>query len=294
MSKLREFPTMPRLEEYKKRFEECLVLERREGILLARMHTENGPVQWSPWMHRQLVDAWSTIGGDLENEVVIVTATGDFWFAMHDRKSFADWDENRDPDLRYDGLRRPLKSVENFIYGIDVPTIGIINGPGPSHMNFGLMCDITLCAPDVIFRDHHFSGAMVPGDSIGLLLQELLGIKRAAAALYSLTEMTAQQALDHGLVNEVAPREKLIDRAWAIGDEIMKQPRSTRRLTSLLVKRPMRRLVFDDYQQHVAMEMYGYVLQGAGHEIDKLRSKFTDAEKRLEEEVLIQEGKKGR
>ena len=286
MSKLREFPTMPRLEEYRKRFEECLVLERRQGVLLARMHTENGPVQWSPWMHRQLIDAWATIGCDLENEVVIVTATGDFWFAMHDRKAFADWDENRDPDLRYDGLRRPLKSVENFMYGIDVPTIGVINGPGPSHMNFGFLCDITLCAPDVVIRDHHFSGGMVPGDSIGLILQALLGTKRAAPLLYSLTEMTAAQALEYGLVNEILPREKLIDRAWAIGAEIMRQPRSTRRLTSLLVKRPMRRLMFEDYQQHVATEMYGYVLQDAGHEIDKLRSKFTEAEKRMERELL--------
>ncbi len=286
MSKVREFPTMPRLDEYKERFEECLVLERRNGILLARMHTKNGPVQWSPWMHRQLIDAWATIGCDLENEVVIVTATGDFWFAMHDRKAFAEWDENRDPDLRYDGLRRPLKSVENFIYGIDVPTIGVINGPGPSHMNFGFLCDITLCAPDVVIRDHHFSGGMVPGDSIGLLYQALLGTKRAAPLLYSLTEMTAQQALELGLVNEIVSRDQLINRAWAIGEEIMRQPRSTRRLTSLLVKRPMRRLVFEDYQQHVATEMYGYVLQDAGHEIDKLRSKFSDAEKRMEKELL--------
>lgn len=286
MSKVREFPTMPRLDEYKKRFEECLVLERRDGILLARMHTEGGPVQWSPWMHRQLIDAWATIGCDLDNEVVIVTATGDFWFGMHDRKAFHDWDENRDPDLRYDGLRRPLKSVENFINCVDVPTIGVINGPGPSHMNFGFMCDVTICATDVVFRDHHFNGAMIPGDSIALIYQALLGAKRAAPLMYSLNAMTAAEAKQLGLVNEVLPREKLIDRAWAIGDEIMKQPRSTRRLTSLLVKRPLRRAIFDDYQQHIAMEMYGYVLQDAGHEIDKLRSKFTDAEKRMEKEIL--------
>lgn len=289
MSKVREFPTMLKLDDYKKRFEECLVLERRNGVLLARMHTENGPVQWSPWMHRQLIDAWATIGNDLENEVVIVTATGDFWFAMHDRKAFADWDENRDPDLRYDGLRRPLKSVENFIYGIDVPTIGVINGPGPSHMNFGLLCDITLCAPDVVFRDHHFNGGMVPGDSIGLLYQAMLGTKRAAPLLYSLNDLTAEQAREAGLVNEILPRDRLVDRAWAIGEEIMRQPRATRRLTSLLVKRPMRRLVFDDYQQHVATEMYGYVLQDKGHEIDKLRAKFTDAEKRMEKELLAKQ-----
>jgi enoyl-CoA hydratase/carnithine racemase len=294
MSRVDQFPTQPRLEEYKKRFENSLFLERKNGILLARMHTDGGPVRWSPFMHRELVDAWATIGCDLDNEVLIVTATGDFWFAMHDRSAFHEWDENRNPDLRYDGLRRPLKSVENFIYGIDIPTIGVINGPGPSHMNFGLMCDITLAATDVVFRDHHFNGDMIPGDSIGLLMQQLLGIKRGNALMYSLTQMTAKEACDLGLVNEVLPRDKLMDRAWEIGAEIMKQHRATRRLTSLLVKRPMRRMVFEDYQQHIGMEMYGYVLQGAGHEIDKLRAKFTPAEKRFEEELIAKEKKEGK
>lgn len=290
MSKVHDFPTMPRLEEYKKRFEKHLFMERKNGILLVRMHTDGGPIRWSPWMHRQLIDAWVAIGGDLENEVMILTATGNYWFAMHDKEAFRDWDTVREPDIRYDGVRRPLKSVENFIFGIDIPTIGILNGPGPSHTNFAFMCDITLCAPDVVFRDHHFSGGLVPGDSVGLLLQGLLGIKRAGSLLYSINHLTPQQALEYGLVNEILPREKLLDRAWEIAEEIMKQPQSVRRMTSLLVKRPLRRLIFDDYQQHIVSEMYAYVLQGAGHEIEKLRSKFTEAEKGLEKE--LEEGKK--
>lgn len=290
MSQVYDFPTSPKLDEYKERFKKSLHLERKNGILLARMHTDGGPVKWSPFMHRELIDAWSMIGNDLENEVVIVTATGDFWYAMHNRDDFHEWDSTRDPDIRYDGFRRPLKSVENFINNIDVPTIGVINGPGPSHMNFGFMCDITLSADDVVYRDHHFSGAMVPGDSIALIMQSLLGTKRTASLMYSLNEMTPEQAKEQGLINEIHPRETLMDRAWEIGEEIMKQPRTTRRLTSLLVKRPMRRVLFNDHQQHIAMEMYGYVLEDQGHEIDKLRSKFTDAELRFEEE----EKKKGK
>ena len=285
MSQINDFPTMPKLEEYKKRFEKYLIMERKNGILLVRMHTDGGPVRWSPWMHRQLIDAWAAIGGDLENEVLILTATGDYWFAMHDKEAFAEWDAAREPDLRYDGLRRPLKSVENFVYCIDIPTIGVLNGPGPSHMNFAFFCDITLCAPDVVIRDHHFSGGLVPGDSIGLIFQGLLGIKRASPFLYSLNHMTAQQALEYGLVNEVLPREKLLDRAWEIAGEIMKQPRPIRRMTSILVKRPLRRLIFDDYQQHITTEMYAHILEGAGHQIEKLRSKFTDVERGLEKEL---------
>jgi enoyl-CoA hydratase/carnithine racemase len=281
MAKINEFPTMPRFEEYKKIFEDCLIMKRENGILEARMHTDGGPVRWSPWMHRKLIDAWAMIGNDLENEVLILTATGDFWFAMHDREAFKEWDSIHDPDVHYDGFRRPLKSVENFM-NIDIPTIGAINGPGPSHTNFAFMCDITLSVPDFVIRDHHFNGQFVPGDSIALLFQGLMGTKVAAPLMYSLNHMTAQEGVDYGLINEIVPREKLLDRAWEIAREIMKQPRATRRLTSLLVKRPMRRLIFENYQQHIATEMYNEVLHGKGHDVDKLRAKFTDAEKRFE------------
>ncbi|MFC2007356.1 enoyl-CoA hydratase/isomerase family protein [Chloroflexota bacterium] len=283
MSKANEFPTMPKLEEYKGKFEQFLKLERKDGILLARMHTEDGPVQWSPFMHRQLIDAWPMIGGDLDNHVMILTATGKYWFAMHDRSQFGEWDKVHDPDLRHDGLRRPTKSVENFIYDIDIPTIGCLNGPGPSHTNFAFLCDITLCTPDFVVRDHHFNGGLVPGDSIGLLFQGLLGVKRAASLLYSINHMNAEQALECGLVNEIVPRENLIDRAQEIAQEIMKQSRPVRRMTSQIVKRPIRRMIFNDYQQHINTEMYTEVLQDTGHQIDKLRSKFTDVEKSFEE-----------
>jgi len=72
----------------------------------------------------------------------------------------------------------------------------------------------------------------------------------------------------------------------------MKQPLSIRRMTSLLVKRPLRRIIFNDYQQHITSEMYASVLQGSGHQFEKLRSKFTDAERQLERELGIKEGEK--
>jgi enoyl-CoA hydratase/carnithine racemase len=40
------------------------------------------------------------------------------------------------------------------------------------------------------------------------------------------------------MVNEVLPRAKLLERAWKIADHIMAQPRTTRRMTTQIVRRP--------------------------------------------------------
>ena len=50
---------------------------------------------------------------------------------------------------------------------------------------------------------------------------ELMGIRKAAYAMYMSQKFTAQEALEYGLVNEVVPYDKLIPRAYEIADFIM-------------------------------------------------------------------------
>ena len=54
--------------------------------------------------------------------------------------------------------------------------------------------------------------ADVYDDGIHNAFQELLGVKRAAYALLTGEAITAQQALEWGMVNEVVPRERLTSR----------------------------------------------------------------------------------
>jgi enoyl-CoA hydratase/carnithine racemase len=84
-------------------------------------------------------------------------------------------------------------------------------------------------------RDHlrpAYDIGSVPADGIHNCFQELLGVKRAAYALLTGQAITAEQALEWGMVNEVVPRDELIARAYAIADHIMTQPRTVRRLTT--------------------------------------------------------------
>ena len=269
-----------KLENYKERFAECLIMERKNGILQVRMHTNGGPLKWSPQVHHMLLEAWSVIGLDPENEVLILTSTDPYWIGEFDKESFAEWDATSDPDIRYSGLYRPTKSVENFIWGIDIPTIAAINGPGSVHYNFALLCDITLCTPDFVVRDDHFAGGMVPGDSQALLLQGLIGMKRAAYMMFMTDGIDAQTALDWGIVNEVLPKEKILPRAWEMAEQIMKQPRPVRRLTHQLAVRPWKRLIMDDFQVHITSEMYGSALLRSQHDFELVKKLWDEGKEK--------------
>jgi enoyl-CoA hydratase/carnithine racemase len=69
-----------------------------------------------------------------------------------------------------------------MVNDLEIPTIGVINGPG-FHTEMLLMCDITICSEDAIIYDLHYDIGSVPGDGIHSCFQELLGVKRAAYAL---------------------------------------------------------------------------------------------------------------
>ena len=274
------FVRTPRLEDYQKQFEEHLYMERKNGILLVRMHTKGGPVKWSFQMHQALAEAWTVIGHDLENEVMILTSTDPYWIGEFDHQSFAEVEQSADLDLKFNtNYHDCTKLVENFIWDIDIPTIAAINGPG-LHTEFAIMCDITLCTPDFVLRDDHFGDATVPGDGQTMVAQSILGTKRAAYQMYTVQGVDAMTCLSLGAVNEVIPKDKLLPRAWEIAEKIMKQPRSIRRLTHQLTVRPWKRAVLDDFQVQTGHEFYGLALTRSPHHFDKIKSNWTEGEKK--------------
>jgi enoyl-CoA hydratase/carnithine racemase len=273
------FVSVPKLEDYKKQFKEHLYFERKNGILLARMHTKGGPVKWSFEMHQALAEAWTVIGHDLENEVLILTSTDPYWIGDFDHDSFKRVEQSPDPDLKFNtNYHDCTKLVENFLWDIDIPTIAAINGPG-LHTECAVMSDITICTPDFVLRDDHFGDATVPGDGQTLVAQAVVGMKRAAYNMYMVQGIDAQTCLKLGVVNEVLPKEKLLPRAWEIAEQIMKQPRAIRRLTHYLTVRPWKRVVLDDFQVHTGNEFYGLALLRSPHHFDKIKDNWTEAEK---------------
>ena len=65
--------------------------------------------------------------------------------------------------------------------------------------------------------------------------------------------------LEYGMVNEVLPKDELIDRAYQIADHIMTQPRTTRRLTTQIIRRPWRQRISNDLDGGFGIQMFGHL-----------------------------------
>ena len=264
---------VPTLEQYSETFKDFFKFKRQDGILEVKMHTKGGPVKWSYQMHHALAELWTVIGHDKENEVLILTSTNPYWINEWDTESFAEVEASSDNDQRYNvQISDTLKIVENFVNDIEIPTIAAINGRG-IHWEMCMMSDITLCTPDFILQDDHFgmNNGHVPGDGMGMCLQEVLGLKRGNYAMLTCEGIDAQKCLELGAVNEVVENDGIVDRAWELARGIMQKSRSCRRMTHYICVRPWKAVIERDFRIHVLSEMYSFNLSASAHDFEYIK-----------------------
>jgi enoyl-CoA hydratase/carnithine racemase len=256
---LQKFVPTPDFDEYSEAFKDFFKMTRRDdGVILIEAHTLGGPIQLSVQNHRALGQMLKVVGSDPKNEIMILTGSGEEFMMDSDPEGFALEEE----DMEYWAYEYAFKdgriNVSSLINDLEIPTIGIFNGPG-FHSEIVLMCDITIAADDATVFDLHYDIGSVPADGIHNCFQELLGVKRAAYALLTGEAITAEKALEWGMVNEIMPRDQLIERAYTIADHIMTQPRTTRRLTAQIVRRPWKQRIVNDLDLGFGTQMFGHV-----------------------------------
>src|SRR5215475_16080772 len=103
--------------------------------------------------------------------------------------------------------------------------IAAVNGPAIIHAELAVLCDIVLAADTAVFQDApHFPGGLVPGDGVHVVWPLVLGANRGRYFLLTGQKLSAQEALNLGVVSEIVPREKLLARAWELARQISLKP----------------------------------------------------------------------
>lgn len=253
-------------ESYKERFKEFFVLKRENGIIEARMHLNGGEAGWCYGIHNGWSKLVQAISQGPENEVLIITGTGDKWIAPITNATAGVAFEymQQDPvgyarSMYDDWYCDGQQLLVDFINSINIPTIGVINGPAPGHTEFALACDLCLAATDANFVEPHFSAGpgFTPGDGQYLAFQHLIGTRKANYMAYTGLNVDAETAKEWGLVDEVLPREKLLDRAWEIARMMMTKDRLVRRLTHDIARQPWKHALDElKFSQQFALECW--------------------------------------
>jgi enoyl-CoA hydratase/carnithine racemase len=239
-----------KFENYKDRYRN-IRLERKDGILLVTLHTNGGPFKFSAEFHTDSCDAFANIGADFENRCVIITGTGDSFCDGLDFNADVT-DPNVQARIQWEGRKMLLNLMD-----IEVPVIGAVNGPAIIHAEMGVMHDLVICSEDTVFQDiPHFPGGTVPGDGVHVIWQHILGPTRGRYFLLTGQKIPAQEAKDYGIVNEVVPRAKLMDRAWELARMVTERPNLVTRYSRLVLTRNYRKLLEAETGYGLMLELF--------------------------------------
>ncbi|MDV3128415.1 enoyl-CoA hydratase/isomerase family protein [Mycobacterium sp. 21AC1] len=241
-------------DSYKDRYK-TIRMQRTDGVLELHFHSDGGPLQWSLLAHNEFEEAFLEIGRDRENDVIIMTGTGDEFSGpaiapgQHPNRKIMT------PET-YDPIQWEGKQLLPNLLSIQAPIIAAINGPAVRHAEIPLVSDIVLAAEDTYFQDTaHFPGGMVPGDGMHIVMPLLMGSTRASYFLLTGQRLSVAEARDIGLVNEVLPRAELLGRARELAATLMAQPRLVRRYTRTVLTEDLR-------QRMHGLLGYGLALEG--------------------------------
>lgn len=201
---------------------ETVLFERRDAIALL---TLNRPEKLNA-LNFELIDRLMAHLDEIERDsslrAVILTGAGDRAFsAGADIQEFAASVKSGQEVALRDFVRRGQRMtarVETFPKPIIVAVNGLAHGGGS---------EITEAAPLAIASDRaEFCKAEIalgfaPPFGGSQRLPRLIGRKRAMRMILTGQIISADQACDFGLINEVVPHDKLIERATALAEEIV-------------------------------------------------------------------------
>jgi enoyl-CoA hydratase/carnithine racemase len=235
---------------------EHVAISRVDDIVEIRLHTDDGPLTWTAAAHRELPAAFAEVAADTQAKVVIVRGTGDRFCTDFDAESFRAarvsggqaWDV-----IWWEGKRL----LQNLL-AIDVPVIGVVNGPASVHAEVPLLADVVIASTEASFQDsRHFQRGGVPGDGVHLVWPHLIGPTRASYFLMTGQVIDAAGALGLGVVNEVLAPEQVVDRAWQLARAFADRPLPVLRYTRDALNIARRDLLGNALSHGLAVEGLG-------------------------------------
>jgi enoyl-CoA hydratase/carnithine racemase len=189
---------------------ETLKVEESAGVATVLLNRPERLNAMSPLMLRELAEFWQLLEADPVLRVAVVTGAGDRAFCSGaDVSTVADRSRNRTSDFSRESRFTPLQA------GISKPTICAVNGVcAGGGLHFVADCDFTISSDRATFLDPHVSVGQVSAlEPIVLARRIPLGAVMRMVLMGRQERLSAQRALELGLVTEVVPHSDLRRRA---------------------------------------------------------------------------------
>ena len=221
------------------------------GVLVLRFHTDGGPIVFTGRTHEDLPVALEELSLDPGNTALVLTGTGDSFMDQIDGPSLGDISK---PAV-WEKTRREGAKVLQRLIELPMPMVGVANGPAIVHSEYLLTADIHIASERATYADYpHPAFGITGGDGVQVVWEEVAGTARAKWLLWSGERIDAETAMQWGIVSEIVPHDRAIDRGIEIARGLAAKPALYRTLQKQTLNVNLRRRLIQDVPFGMALE----------------------------------------
>jgi enoyl-CoA hydratase/carnithine racemase len=203
----------------------------KNGVRSERRPLEAGGVAWILTLDRpEQLNAldWETIqelgrqvqalADDDEARIAFVTGEGRAFSAGGDLKAYLTLYDDAEG---FPAFLADLHQTFGELRQLRIPVVALVNGvTAAGGLELLLACDFAIAASSARIGDAHLNFGQMGGGGVLALLPRIIGIQRASELVISGRFLSANEALDWGLVNRVVADDSLLDEAMKLAEEV--------------------------------------------------------------------------
>jgi enoyl-CoA hydratase len=206
---------------------ETLIYEQDDHVVTLTYNRPDQHNAISRQMNRELHDAWQRFRDDDDAFVLVVTGAGETSFsAGWDLQDASELDELGDWDaFRVSVFNSPGECGYTRRVDVFKPVIAAVNGYAfAAGLETALLADIRIAAENAEFGALERRWNIVGGDGMTVRLPLVVGFARAMELIITGRRIDVREAERIGLVNEVVPTGKALERAQELAHQVAALP----------------------------------------------------------------------
>ena len=196
--------------------------EIRDGVAHVLLNRPDAMNTMDLALAQGLLEAARACHFDASVRAVLVRGAGRAFCAGGDLQSFS---RSGEPSRTLKELTTPLHAAISLLVRLDAPVVAAVHGSAAgAGLGLVLACDLAVAAESARFTMAYTAVGLSPDGSSSYFLPRLVGLRRALDLTLTNRALSAAEALDLGLVSQVAPDDALFDEAEALAARLAAGP----------------------------------------------------------------------
>jgi len=197
-------------------------------------------------MATDLMDVFMECSKAPEVRAVLISSSGNIFCSGGDLREFEAQGDNLSCHLRK--ITTYLHAAVSLLARMPVPVIAAVHGfAAGAGMSLACACDIVVASESARFTMAYTRAGLTPDGSSTYFLPRIMGAKRTMELVLTNRVVSAQEALEWGIVSRVVPDAELIPRARELAVQLASGPTGAFAAT--------KKLILDSWNQTLESQM---------------------------------------